>query len=120
MIPETKLGAAGVPLLRDEQRKRNIFLGLRPFPAVGDKDARIRSALQPQLEKGSLYVHENIHTLVREEQVAFPQSRKKDILDMLTIAINNRSKPLNQNWKDLQKEADKAFANRSPGNATRY
>jgi len=82
------------PLFRDEERRRGIYLGLQPFPAIGDKDARIRSNLQPELDAGRLFVHEVFMPEVVEELGAFPQSHKKDIIDMLSSAVANSRQPL--------------------------
>lgn len=80
-------------LLEEEQSKRGIFANIRPYPAVGDKDARIRGNLQPYLEDEKLYVAESDYELVMEELRAFPQSYKKDILDAMASAISQSVEP---------------------------
>lgn len=75
------------PLFEDEQAKRGLNANLMPYPALGDKDTRIRSNLQPFLAEEKLYVNEADYDLVMEEVRAFPQSYKKDILDAMASAI---------------------------------
>ena len=82
-----------VPMFREEERKRGIWINLRDFPAVGNKDARIRSNLHKEFEGGRMYVAEPYLPLIEEEQKAFPQSFKKDILDMLSNAVANSIRP---------------------------
>lgn len=82
------------PLLREEERKRGRYIGLKPFASVGDKDARIRSVLQPELDAQRVFVHGAYVADVNEELRSFPQSHKKDILDMLSIAIANARQPI--------------------------
>jgi phage terminase large subunit-like protein len=80
-------------LLEEEQRKRGIWANVRPYPALGDKDARIRGNLQPYLEDKKLYVAESDMELIMEELRAFPQSYKKDILDAMGSAIAQSTPP---------------------------
>jgi phage terminase large subunit-like protein len=94
------------PVIRDEERRRGIWTNLQPFPAVGDKDGRIRSNLQPELEMGSLHVAEPYLDLVMEEQKAFPQSYKKDILDMMSNAVANSIIPNSPEEEILMKEQE--------------
>jgi hypothetical protein len=81
------------PLLREEEQKRGLFLKLWPSSATGDKDGRIRATLDPIMARGDLYVNEPYFEEVRLEQRAFPQSSRKDILDMLTLGVSNSIRP---------------------------
>lgn len=105
------------PFLRDEQLRRGKWLGVRPFRAVGDKDARIRSVLDPEFAEGRIYVNE-VHKLqYEEEHRAFPQSRKKDILDMFSSAISNSYKPPSEDEKMEAERAEARFRNRAANQA---
>jgi hypothetical protein len=84
------------PLLRERETKLGIYLNLRPSAAFGEKDARIRSTLQPVLAENRLYVQDHDMLKVLEEQRAFPQSKKKDILDMLCLGISNSTRPIGE------------------------
>jgi phage terminase large subunit-like protein len=92
---------------------------LRPFASAGDKDARIRSVLQPELNKGAIYSLPAFAGLVNEELKSFPQSRKKDIVDCLSIAISNRIRPESVEERELSLKAKKKFAHRT-SNITGY
>jgi phage terminase large subunit-like protein len=100
------------PIISDEQRVRGLYLGLKPFAAVGEKDGRIRSNVQPELEANTLYVHKNYYQSLITELSSFPQSHQKDILDMLSMAIANARKPLSP--EDISKVNlnDEWFKNR--------
>ncbi|KKM23824.1 hypothetical protein LCGC14_1611310 [marine sediment metagenome] len=100
------------PLLKDAAKKAGVYLNLRPFAAHGDKDGRIRSTLQPILDRGELYVAEPYVADVREEQRTFPLAQKKDILDMMTMAINNSIKPLSHKELVRRQREDDEFENR--------
>jgi hypothetical protein len=100
-------------ILREEERRRGVMLHLRPFAAMGDKDARIRSTLQPEFEKKQVYCVEAFHQLVNEEVRAFPQSRKKDIIDALQIAIANRIRPWNEQELLAKRRAKERFRRRT-------
>lgn len=76
-------------ILRKEQNERGVYLGLRTFPSIGDKDARIRNTLDPVFREKKLLVCKGFEGKVEEETKGFPQSRKKDILDMLSSGISN-------------------------------
>lgn len=107
------------PLLRDEERKRGQYIGLKPFPSIGDKDARIRSTLQPELDAGRLFIHEVHLRDVEEELNAFPQSHKKDIIDMLSIAVSNSRAPLAPDELQRRKHLNDQWSKR-PQNAVGY
>ncbi len=73
-------------LMDDEQAKREKWIHLAPQSAVGDKDANIRTTLQPLFEKGLIYCVPTAIDNVMQEVRMFPNSRKKDILDAITLA----------------------------------
>jgi len=95
------------PLLQAEQQRRKQTLNLRPTVAVGEKTARIRTTLQPELERGNFYVEESIWPEFWEEQRAFPQSQRKDVLDMVTIALKAAVRPLSQEEERRKKSAER-------------
>ena len=96
------------PILRREQTRRGVWLNLRSFAASTDKTVRIRAELSPIFEKKELFVGEAFEAKVNEEAMAFPQSSKKDILDMLATGVKNRIQPISPSevaFEQSQKEA---------------
>jgi phage terminase large subunit-like protein len=100
------------PELRREEQKRMRFLNLRDFPSLGEKVARIQSTLDPVYAAGRLFVAKHHKLQLEEEKRAFPQSRKKDILDALSSAITNSFRPMNEKENELKRLADEGFRNR--------
>lgn len=107
------------PILQDQSITNGVWLHLKPFAAAGDKDARIRSNLQPELEGKRLYVAEPYISTVMEELMSFPQSGKKDVLDMLAIGVANAQVPPGEDEKREAREAEEAWAHRT-SNVTGY
>ena len=70
-----------------------VYLNIRPVPKIGEKDAVIRSTCEPILSKGLLFVEKKSKLLFMEELKTFPHGKKKDILDMLSLGLNNTSRP---------------------------
>lgn len=105
------------PIIKEEMRRRKKYFHLDSSPAFGDKDARIRSNLQPELEEGRIFVHEAYYDLVYEELRSFPQSQKKDILDMMSTAVSVSICPPTQEEMIREKLADDDFNNRLVGAA---
>jgi phage terminase large subunit-like protein len=103
--------------LRKEERERKKILNLRPFTAAGDKDARIRNNLEPLLKKGQLYVLTSDLLKVMEEVRGFPNSRKKDILDMLSSGVKNSIKPFPEEEVARRKQEEDEFDSRACGAA---
>lgn len=101
------------PIIRDEERRRGHYLGLRPFSATGEKDARIRSTLQPVLADGRFYINKPDAATIIEEIGAFPQGTKKDILDMLSIGISNLRRPMTPEMLDLSQMEETWFSHRT-------
>ena len=102
----------GTGVLREEERKRGKHLALRGFTVHSDKDARIRSYLQPELEAGNLYVLESYLPLIEDERKAFPMSSKKDVLDMLASAVMLSQRPFEQKELEKIKEVEDEWDNR--------
>jgi hypothetical protein len=99
--------------IEDEQQKREKYIGYRPVSAVGDKDVRIRTALQPLLDRSLIYVEERCLELFHEEKMGFPGSYKKDILDAAAIACQNTVRPLTAREIVEEEEEEEWFANRT-------
>ena len=78
---------------RYHNRQSPVYLHLQPAPAVHDKDVRIRNALDADLAHSNWYVVESFWDEVNTEMRAFPQSSKKDILDMLALASSKLRLP---------------------------
>src|SRR6056297_2281174 len=94
-------------ILNQEQLRRGKNLRLLPVSAPGDKDARIRAALEPELHAGRVFVDERFYDLLMEEVEHFPQSQKKDILDMLSIAFKAINRPLSPEEEEVKLRAGK-------------
>jgi len=95
------------PILREEETRRGVHLNVRPVFVSGEKVARIRTILQPVLEQGRLFVDENFYDKVWEEQRSFPQSQKKDILDMLSLGVKASTRPMSENEIAEKRRAEK-------------
>jgi hypothetical protein len=111
------------PLLRDEiarrqkdaARSRATFFPInhRPVTKTGEKVATIRNALEPLLQKGLLYVEDLCWPVVWDELVAFPQSRRMDVLDMIALANKSSFRPDDEvEVEEREKEYD-SFAHRT-------
>jgi hypothetical protein len=101
------------PLLRQEEQTRRKLLNLNSFAASGDKNGRIVSTLDPEFASGNMYVHEEFRRTVEEEQKAFPQSAKKDILDAITIAISNSVRPYTEEERSELESEEEWWRNRT-------
>lgn len=107
-------------ILTQEQLDRGQWLNLLPVTASGDKDASIRTQLEPELNAGRLYVDERYYDMVWEEISGFPNSLRKDILDMLKIALKASVRPLDEGAERLRRRLDRRWSNRSAVNAAGY
>lgn len=102
------------PILREEEKKRGVWLHLAPFAAAGEKVARIRATLLPELEAGRLYIASVHFDAVEEEKRGFPQAvHKMDILDMLSTGIAGAYVPAAPEEVVASREADEAFMYRT-------
>jgi len=81
------------PIFREEQLKRRISLHMRPIKTAGDKDARIRSNLQPLLMSGNLYCVAGFMDKFIGELKLFPDGHLKDILDSLAMGVQESKIP---------------------------
>lgn len=110
------------PIVRGEESRRGKWLNLRPvkIPGGGDKDARIRTALQPPLAEGRIWVAEPLFDLLWEEMRSFPQSARKDILDMLATAVRSLNRPLTAKEERDHAEAGKRWSRRAAVNSAGY
>lgn len=107
-------------VLQQEQLRRGKWLKLLAVSAPGDKDARIRAALEPDLNAGRVFVDEAYFDLLMEELEHFPQSQKKDILDMLSIAFKALRRPLTPTEITEKDNAGKQWSRRALHNAAGY
>jgi hypothetical protein len=69
------------------QQLRQQWINVSPVTAPGNKDARIRSVVQPLLHQGNLYCVDSVRDVLMGEIKSFPNGHKKDFLDMLSIGI---------------------------------
>jgi hypothetical protein len=104
-----------LPIIREEETRRGENLNLRPVHVVGEKEARIRTILQPVLEQGRLFIDEHYYDLFWDEQRAFPQSQKKDILDMTSLGVKASIRPLSDAEKTEQRRAEKRLTGQRRG-----
>ena len=81
------------PLFREEQERRRTWISFRPIKTSGDKDARIRSFLEPLLRRHLLYVVGSFKDEVSSELKVFPDGPKKDILDALAMGVQESKIP---------------------------
>lgn len=108
------------PILSKEEEERKQWLNLRSYPAMGDKTARIRSDLQPEMQKGNIYVLEDAFSEVDEEKNTFPQSVKKDVLDVLSSLVRNSTVPLSPKDRLKMEYAEEQWRNNRTSNVTGY
>ncbi len=101
-----------LPVIRKEETRRGENLNLRPVHVTGEKEARIRTILLPVLEQGRLFIDENFYDLFWDEQRAFPQSQKKDILDMTSLGIKASVRPLSLKERTEKRRAQKRLSQR--------
>jgi hypothetical protein len=81
------------PLFREEQTRRRKWIGFRPIKTSGDKDARIRTQLEPLLRRGLLYCVGSFKDEVQAELNVFPDGPKKDILDVVSMGVQESQVP---------------------------
>lgn len=108
------------PILREEQLRRGRYLNVLAVSAPGDKVARIRTAIGPEIEGGRLYVDEGVFNLVKAEMDAFPQSVRMDILDMVSLGLKTLNTPISEEDYMRKIRADKRWARRAQVNAAGY
>jgi len=76
------------PLLRDEQERRKTWISTCPTRSTTDKDARIRSELQPRLERNKIKLTSNVRKIFMGELISFPGGNLKDSLDAVSQALS--------------------------------
>lgn len=72
-------------LIKDEMRRRGIYMPLRELKADKDKIRRI-SALQPLFENGDVFIKMQ-HKELEQELLEFPFSRHDDIIDAFAYVL---------------------------------
>ncbi len=80
-------------IIQKEQKDRGKSLSHEAIPALGDKIVTIRNILQPELEKGLLFVNEAYRKELDVELKSFPASSRRDVLDALKIAVKYSKRP---------------------------
>lgn len=103
-------------LIRTEQTRRGEYLHYDPIPALGDKVVTIRNIIQPELERGNIFLNEDCSGVVETELNTFPASARRDVLDAMKIAIKFSRRPLSDEEEDARVNASRrsAFDDRSP------
>jgi len=99
-------------LLSEEENRRRRWLSLVAVSATGDKDATIRTTLQPLLAQGKIYAVPGSREIIGEEVRSFPSSRRKDVLDMMKIAIKGSVRPLSAEERADEDEYDRRWRTR--------
>jgi hypothetical protein len=105
-------------LFREEQARRNTYINFRPIKTSGDKDARIRTALEGPLRKGKLYCVPTFRDKVKEELRTFPDGHKKDVLDAISMGISvliQPDPPESQEDYDYREAVSQSSHNRVTG-----
>lgn len=105
----------------EEKRRRSCWVYFKPIPAVGDKVARIRGSLGPELERGRIYVNREIGTEFLMELKIFPGNKyRMDTLDASVHALKESSTPFSE--EELREIAveDREYAHASSDNVTGY
>lgn len=74
-----------IEILKEEQRKRNIFFEVVPIIQIKDKFTRIL-ALQPRWESGNLLIKQGMVEL-EEELSRFPVGEHDDLIDALAMQL---------------------------------
>lgn len=80
-------------LMRDEQERRRKWISFVKIKTQGDKDARIRTGLEPYLRMGKLYAVPSMIMDIKSELKVFPDAPKKDVLDALAMGIQELHLP---------------------------
>jgi predicted phage terminase large subunit-like protein len=101
-------------LAENQRLERGIFVTFGDVSAIGDKDARIRSVLGPDLEAGRVYVNRvpGVGTEFKQEVKSFPQAHLKDVLDASVIALAKNMAPLSEEEEEGIEEQEEAFRSR--------
>ena len=107
-------------LIPREEKIRGVSLGIETFPATGDKDARITSAIGPELDRGTLYIASPYLPALSEELLGFPMSKKKDILDALAAGLRFGITPMAPENIASARERRSLRARGATSNATGY
>lgn len=87
-------------VIREEERRRELYLNLRVITATENKDDTIRGIWEPLLKLGKVYLNEGACLPLEKEIVLFPSVKGKDLLDAGKIALHNRVKGTRpENWE---------------------
>jgi len=76
-----------IPVIRDNERRNDMNIHLRPVDSLGQKEDTIRTILQPLLQRELLFVEDRVRGKLMDELKVFP-SRRLDLLDALKIAVH--------------------------------
>ena len=96
---------AMIYFIKDEMRRRGVYMPLKELKADGDKTRRI-GALQPLFENGDVYIREE-HSDLERELLEFPFSKHDDVADSLAYilqvirAVSYDYKPQEYRYKPL-------------------
>ena len=88
-------------LIDEEQYRRRKWINFQAIKTSGDKDARIRTNLEPLLRRGLLYCVPSFIDEIKAELKVFPDAPKKDILDALSMGVQESQIP--EDPKEVQR-----------------
>lgn len=73
--------------IKKQMNIRNIFFVLDEINPQGEKEARIRTILQPRYSNNTIF-HNNTCTDIELELLKFPNGKHDDHIDSLSSAVN--------------------------------
>jgi hypothetical protein len=103
------------PLIREQELKRNKVLGFTSVPATKNKEIRIRTAIEPLLNDGLLYVERQIYSDVINELRRFPLGKPDDILDAISLAESGTYVPFADDENEDQELLARAEVRKNTG-----
>ena len=77
-------------IIREEEKRRGLYLNVRPVNALVHKEDTIRSIWEPLLKLGKVYTNSEACVPLEAEVALFPSVVAKDLLDAGKIALHAR------------------------------
>jgi hypothetical protein len=109
-------------VINREKRLADVYFHVTPVPAIGDKAARIRTSVGPELQGNRIWVNEKAESIdvLRHELQIFPQNKfRMDCLDAITHGLKGLTTPLSSEDEAEILEADEDYEYQTT-NATGY
>ena len=70
--------------IKNEMIRRNKFFTVEEVKPMGEKNARIKTILEPKIEKKQLYLIKDKHKEIENELYSFPAGKHDDTIDSLS------------------------------------